>query len=265
MQEPKPIFRHGVRVAEITQIFRCQNPGTVYPVRNPGRLHHGILFTLEGTEIYHTPRDAMRTPPGSLFYLPKSMVYHIGFEGTASDVICVNFETVEPFDCPEAVLLPKNSRFFQSSFFEMEQLWKQKREEREMECLSLLYRVLAEAQRSVRLEYCPNEKLERIRPGVDYLHQHYTDPDLRIEQLADCCGFHTRYFSRLFHEIYGLSPKAYLTQLRMEQARTLLSSSRYSVSQVAAQVGYGDLYHFSKTFKQENDLSPTAYMENLRR
>ena len=66
-------------------------------------------------------------------------------------------------------------------------------------------------------------------------------------------------FAKVFRDAYGVSPKQYLTQLRMERARELILSNRYTVSQIAQMTGYGEIYHFSKAFKQENGVTPTEY------
>ena len=47
----------------------------------------------------------------------------------------------------------------------------------------------------------------------------------------------------------------------MEQARKLLRDSRLSVGEIAARVGYPDPFHFSKTFKNSEGVSPSRFRE----
>ena len=244
---------------EISLVFRYVDPLKNYPMHNAGRRHHGLLYVLEGNEVYRSARATLKTEPGDVIYLPKTEVYDVTMTDPQCTVLCIDFETARPIDYAPFLIHTSNTRMLKNSFFEVERIWQMKRTGWNAECMAVTYHILAELQRQLSVKYCPSEKLERISAGVDHMHQHFNDPTVSVEQLAELCGFHPRYFAKLFHEVYGISPKKYITQLRMERARELILSNRYTVSQVAQLVGYGDIYHFSKVFKQENGVSPAGY------
>lgn len=246
-------------VQEIALVFRYIDPIERYPMRNNGRHHHGLLYALEGRETYRTQNATLHTEPGDVFYLPKSERYGVEMSDPCCTVLCIDFETGIPVDSTAFQLRPVNSRLFKGYFVEMEHIWQLKRVGWEMECLSMLYHIMAEMQRQAQARYFPSDMLGKIQPGVDYLHKHFDNPNLRVEELAQKSGFHPRYFAKVFRDAYGVSPKQYLTQLRMERARELILSNRYTVSQIAQMTGYGEIYHFSKAFKQENGVTPTEY------
>ena len=54
----------------------------------------------------------------------------------------------------------------------------------------------------------------------------------------------------------------YLTSIRMEKAKELLSGSSLSMKEICAQVGYADPNYFSRTFKKNVGLTPTEYKES---
>ena len=56
-----------------------------------------------------------------------------------------------------------------------------------------------------------------------------------------------------------MSPIAYLTKTRMENARRLLLDADLTIKEVAAQVGYQDAHYFSRAFARESGMAPTAY------
>lgn len=249
-------------IEAITIVFRYIDPIEHYPMHNRGRSHHGILYVLEGSEHYTTSSAMFRTEPGDVVYLPKSDQYDVVMSDPCCTVICIDFETCGPFQVPAFQLRPMNSRLFKGLFMEAERIWQNKRIGWEMECMSMTYRIIAEMQRQILMKYLQSETLERIQPGVDFLHQHFNEANTRVELLAEKCRLHPRYFAKVFRDAYGVSPKQYMTQLRMERARELILSNRYTMSQIAQMTGFGDIYHFSKTFKQENGISPTEYSRN---
>lgn len=75
-------------------------------------------------------------------------------------------------------------------------------------------------------------------------------------ELAALAGLSEKYFRTRFKRQYGLTPAAYLTKARMEYARFLLLEGEQSVKRIAEQLGYPDLYSFSKQFKQATGRSP---------
>lgn len=85
--------------------------------------------------------------------------------------------------------------------------------------------------------------------------------DVTVQSIADALGLDRSYFSNLFKKETGKSPGRYLTEYRMERALELLRRERYSVSVVAASVGYGDLFSFSRCFKRCYGVPPSRYAE----
>jgi len=91
-----------------------------------------------------------------------------------------------------------------------------------------------------------------------YMRLHYAE-DIRVDALAEQAGVHRSRFSLAFARSYGLSPKRYLTKLRMEKAAALLRDTPAAVQDVALTVGYPDLFAFTRAFTNYYGASPTAY------
>ncbi len=66
---------------------------------------------------------------------------------------------------------------------------------------------------------------------------------------------------RRFREAYGLSPKQYLDELRLDQASRLLRESRSSVKEIARACGFASLPYFSRAFRRRFRLSPSQWRE----
>jgi len=97
-----------------------------------------------------------------------------------------------------------------------------------------------------------------IRIAKKYIQDHYNEP-LRLEDISSIAGFNPSYFSGLFKKETGMGFSEYLVSVRMSRAKQLLIDSRMSVEDVAGEVGYTDIKHFSKSFKKSAGLNPTSF------
>lgn len=80
-----------------------------------------------------------------------------------------------------------------------------------------------------------------------------------VQQLAQELHLNRSYLSRIFKEITGLSIQSYLTNTRLQAARSLILRD-YTVSQASAMVGYSDIASFSRAFKNYYKISPKQYL-----
>ena len=68
-------------------------------------------------------------------------------------------------------------------------------------------------------------------------------------------------FFRKVKEVTGYSPKEYLRVRRLKRAAELLQEGKLSVSEIAYTVGMSDPFYFSKCFKQQFGMAPSAYQK----
>ncbi|WP_066858708.1 helix-turn-helix domain-containing protein [Halodesulfovibrio spirochaetisodalis] len=97
----------------------------------------------------------------------------------------------------------------------------------------------------------------RVAAAIEYFHAGMAAP-IQLEQLADMLGCTSYHLIRLFRLQKGMTPYAYLTQLRLERARTLIDSGE-SLSSAATQAGLSDQSHLTRQFKKRYGLTPGAY------
>lgn len=108
---------------------------------------------------------------------------------------------------------------------------------------------------------CLKVKDVYVSHAVNYLELHFTEQDIRVEKLAESIGIDRSYFYGIFKEITGLSPKEYLTDLRMKKAAELLKIPGATVTNVAYSVGYEPSV-FSKAFKSYFGINPSGCIDN---
>ena len=90
-----------------------------------------------------------------------------------------------------------------------------------------------------------------------YIESEY-DKSITLEQLADMAHMSVPHLCLQFKKHFKISPIAYLIRQRMHQAAYFLQDKNIKISAVAHQVGYDDLFYFSKLFKKHYGSSPRA-------
>ena len=104
---------------------------------------------------------------------------------------------------------------------------------------------------------------ETILQAQLWLQDHYPD-NLHMQDLAEHFDMSIRSFNRRFKHATGKTPLKYLQEVRMGNARDLLQTSNLSISEIALQVGYQDLGHFSILFRKYFDATPMDYRSMVR-
>ncbi len=102
-------------------------------------------------------------------------------------------------------------------------------------------------------------RIIRVR---DYLHSYYRK-NISVEDLTEIAQLSRFHLMRTFRRDVGLSPHAYLTQIRIEVAKRLLSEGA-SIMDVASDIGFTDQSHFTCHFKRITGVTPGQYLPGWR-
>lgn len=83
--------------------------------------------------------------------------------------------------------------------------------------------------------------------------------DLSNPRLAEIIYMSTASMSKLFRNHLGISPSAYVSQMRVKEASRLLSHTEMSIEQIAQSTGFPNRNYFSRVFKKLSNVSPAKY------
>ncbi len=97
--------------------------------------------------------------------------------------------------------------------------------------------------------------MERV---VQYIHANYNH-ELRLEMLAGIFGYNSAYLGKVFHQYTGENFNNYLDEIRISEAKRLLSEEDYKVYEVAEMVGYTNINYFHNKFKKYVGTSPLSF------
>jgi YesN/AraC family two-component response regulator len=85
--------------------------------------------------------------------------------------------------------------------------------------------------------------------------------NLSVEDIAKQCNISASYLRACFLRAYGMSITRYREKLRIEEAEILIRSGFFKLCEIAEQLGYCDIFHFTKNFTKAKGISPSKYRE----
>ena len=84
-----------------------------------------------------------------------------------------------------------------------------------------------------------------------------------MEQIAAALSLSRKQLRTRVMAITGMTPIAYVLQVRLNYARRMISSDNSSLTTIAGKCGFQNLSHFSKAFKQQFGVSPQQFRKNI--
>ncbi|MGO4936197.1 AraC family transcriptional regulator [Fundicoccus sp. Sow4_H7] len=252
-EDCQPNQSFGPEVRELFVLhFIEKGSGKFYCDNQVHSLKQGDLFLLKpGVETYYQADDE---EPWSYFwiglsgnksmnYLQQSTLYIENILTNISKKDAVKFEEIFR-GIIDLMGLNNFNTYYHLSLFE-----------KTYSLLSLLIAVSARDE----LNNLSQKRTYAIQ-AKNYIDAHYAK-DIRINELAETMALNRSYLTRIFKEEYDISPKNYLTQVRMEKAKQLLVDTDWLITKISQTVGYNDVLAFSSSFKTYTDVSPTEYRE----
>jgi len=129
--------------------------------------------------------------------------------------------------------------------------------------LSVFYRILYEWKAILSAHTRTKHISPRMKQAREYIERAYMDPDLRVSWLAAQAEVSEVYFRREFERCYGCTPGMYIRSVRLNQAKVLLQSGQYNVTDTALACGYDSLSYFSYDFHRLTGMTPSMYMKSF--
>lgn len=215
-----------------------------------------FVFVLSGEAYYEFAEKSFSVSKGDVFYLPKGSRYTIAITGHPYTFIYTDFFFEHPAEeMPESDVF-RGGPSLEHTFVKLLNLWRLGDFSDKLRCRALLYEIYAAVVKTAALAELTTEHTHRLDRVMVYLHDHYTDPDLTVEQLAALYHTSAVHFRRTFTRLYHTSPMKYITALRLSKARELLLNTDLPVGEISRRCGYTSPYYFDRVFKQEFGTQP---------
>lgn len=124
---------------------------------------------------------------------------------------------------------------------------------------------------SKRLEVQPAE-VQQISPDEQFMQQvmeqmekHMANPDFSVEELSRSVFMSRVAFYKKILALSGKTPIEFIRSVRLQRAASLLEKTTMTVSEIAYEVGFNNPKYFSKYFKMEFDMLPSAWAQAKRK
>jgi AraC family transcriptional regulator len=100
----------------------------------------------------------------------------------------------------------------------------------------------------------------RLRRVLDHMTAHLEE-EIGLEDLASAACFSTFHFTRMFASTTGMTPHRYLSRLRLERAKTLLSLRSMSIAEIALVCCFSSQSAFTRAFRRATGATPLIYRQ----
>lgn len=105
---------------------------------------------------------------------------------------------------------------------------------------------------------------KKISEIVEYINGSYDSP-LSLESVAKAHYVSPFHLSRMFKRVTGFSFVEYVNTVRVREAQRLLKETEWKVTRIAETVGYENIGHFGRVFKQMTKTNPLDYRKSAKR
>lgn len=109
-----------------------------------------------------------------------------------------------------------------------------------------------------------NEHMDSVKNRIfkeqihEYIEQHYME-DISLQDAANQLNYSDPYFCRFFKQNFDKNFIMYLSELRVEKAKELLSDMTVNIRDIGQRVGFRDSGYFTKVFKRITGMTPSEY------
>ncbi len=283
--EASELFLPDLRIA--IQTFAVHTR-TVAPGWSYGNHFHPMFelnMVLQGTQMFRVDGEEYVMEAGDLALLkPDARHGSVAGGGEGMTYCCIHFELDEPLlrqslcsvsqpihraGSPVAAAV----RPTMQSIFDSGQGTSSGSEAQRWEVLSLVFGMLSSF--SALLSDAPDgllsgpqshaglaEQIARLLAKAVQERRHMDEDSLAASAVARICGelgYSMAYCNRVFKSVFHMSPRQYLSMLKLREAKLLLLNRSLSIEEIAVKLGYKELSQFSKQFKRWMNLSPSQY------
>ena len=237
---------------------RIETPDHTYgpEIRN----HYLFVLVNKGTAMMCNPKEISFGEHDLLVMLPNERIHYKALEPWSISWVGLYGETIKEYMDLLGVT-PQNPILHISLYNELKTIMdniydisKTISLSSKLSVAGLIYEFFSVLMQSSTL----NQKTDLINSALKLIDYNYCT-DISVAQIANRLSVDPAYFSRIFTEKVGISPKKYILLKRMERAKELLIATDAGIFEISNSVGYEDQFYFCRIFKKTMGSSPTEY------
>ena len=212
-----------------------------------------LSFRVTGTGVFEIGNTRLITKPGDVLFLPADTPYKVEYSGSES--IVVHFDQCNYSEIENICV--GNSSEIDIRFRHLLKAWNQQHSVNQAK--SIIYDILDKISNDQKTSVSDTA----VDNCVRYMDEHFCDPKLDIETVCGVAFISVSSLQRAFSKYFGISPKQYLIQLRMNLALELLAENELSAKEIAFACGFTDEKYFSRAFKKKYGYPPSQFRKHI--
>ena len=212
------------------------------------RKSYGLSLCSEGQITYIQNGKEYVSDKDTAVILPKGGTYFIKRTKTGCFPV-INFDCLD-FFCDTVVVIPiKNANQLLADYKRIKKLFCFGGNRAQI--FSIFYGML----HKLGADDIPYE----LKAAMRLIKKDFCDASLTNAKLAAECNISEVYFRKLFTKHFGISPKQFIIDMRIQKAKQLLAEGELNVSAISENCGFSNPYHFCRLFKQHTGSTPSEY------
>ncbi len=255
-------------VAQVGFVMRRDRPKdwSIINIANP---YYDILaFCLDGKCRYQCAEQTIEATRCTMLFFPREVqhsawtdasdpwsFFSVGFQLNCADAMVRGRLTQLPWH-----LRMPNWPEITDLFAQLLRHWNQQQPGSSLACRGLMCQLMQQYLRVAVQHSLSVPHTARLEKVIRLMHDHIGKV-YSVHELATLADLSDSRFRLLFHQLTGCSVTRYQNRLRIQAAQDLLLSGQYTVTQAAAELGFNDVYYFSRLFKKIVGINPSACMQ----
>lgn len=219
------------------------------------RKTYGLTLCKSGKATYVQDGVPYVSDPYTVLLLPQDKSYALTCSKTGYFPV-INF-TADHFLADHLMEFPLDTNDVFFELFDRMRILQDLPDNR-LEQMGLLYTFFG------RLQNMSQPRRNRALEAAEYIQKNLGDPELSNKSIAQAHHISEVYLRKLFIREFDTSPRQYLLQMRIANAKRILEEQDITVSSVAEKCGYSTVYHFCRSFKHITGITPSDYRARSR-
>lgn len=217
-----------------------------------------LVFFLKGENNITIGDAVFKDCPFSIRFMPKGKIdgKYIT-DNVCNPTLCVDVY-FEATGVSNRVAYSYNNDKLKDRFLKLYEVWSKKNVGYYERSMAVFYEIIAEIKDGQR-GYLSKKQKEYMNKAYSYISENFKTQNFDYTALCKSTGLEYAYFSELFKKTYNMSPVRFVTKMKVDYAKELLVTNRYSIKQIAEMSGFEDASYFSKVFKKRTGFSPKNY------
>ena len=236
---------------QILTIDRFYHKNGFFQVK--ARPYAALSFRTKGTGAFKIEGKNLLVSPGDVLFIPADTAYEVEYsvsESIVANLQFCNYREAEVFGF-------KNQAEGALLFSRMLNGWQESHSVNRAK--SAIYNILEKIGDDQKI----SADGTAFSTCLQYVDDHFCEHSLDIGAICERAFISPSSLQRAFLQHMGMSPKQYITKLRMNKALQLLAEDRLSVKEISFLCGFSDEKYFSRAFKEKYGCPPSQLRNHL--